>query len=152
MAKGIEGTAFPLDLMPNWRLPSQLGFGPGMQPDPYALGDLWVRRHREGPNVEYITVNDDASPQVLIGDELLRDIQFDIRRYNTSAWVTLENLWDHTPSDCPTCTWAKDHLSDRPSHCFSGMLMLINARNRQLIYRIGQYRPQSRTWEATWPD
>lgn len=145
-------TAFPLDLQPNWRLPIQLGFGPGMQPDPYALGDLWIRRHREGPNVEYITVSDDASPQVLIGDELLRDIQFDARRYNTCAWVQLD-CGPHTPTECPSCqAWGQLHPADRPLHCFSGAFFHVNARNRKLIYQIGLYRPASRTWEAAWPD
>lgn len=146
-------TPFPLDLQPHWRLPSDLGYGPDNPPDGYILGDVWVTRHREGPCSEYITVDKDPSPLVLIGDELLQDIQFDRRRYMTCAWVRLEeNEIEHeSVSDCQECDRS---LGDpaRPPYCFRNMLLHIDARNRHLVYRIGNYRPQSRTWEAAWPD
>lgn len=142
---------FPLDLKPEWRMPQELGMGPGLVPDAYALGDIWVQRHRQGPRIEYITV-DEASAHVLVGDELLRDIQFGLHRHNSEGWLSLENLWDHAPAECPTCAWSKDHPAERPSHCFAGMLLRVDAQDRQLTYRIRGYRPQSRTWEAAWPD
>jgi hypothetical protein len=77
-------TAFPLDLQPRWRLPSDLGYGPDNPPDRYVLGDVWITRHRDG--------------------------------------------------------------------CFHGKMFHVNARNKHLVYRIGNYRPRSRTWEAAWPD
>lgn len=146
-------TAFPLDIAPRWRLPSELGYGPDNPPDRYILGDIWITRHREGPCVEYITVNDDASPYVLIGDELLRDIMFDVRRYNTCAWVELEDPQYslHDKLECPSCPAIEDASASDPV-CFTGMMFRLNARNRQLTYRIGKYRPGSRTWEASWPD
>lgn len=102
-------------------------------------------------------MNDDASSHILIGDELLRDIKFDSRRYNTCAWVGLfdPEYPEHCKSECPSCDHIQlAHFGNplRLSYCFAGMMFHINARNRRLIYRIGNYRPTSRTWEAAWPD
>lgn len=146
----------PLDLKPRWRLPSDLGYGPDIPPDRYVLGDIWITRHREGPCVEYITVNEDASSHILIGDELLRDLKFDSRRYNACAWLDLKDpeYPQHVKSECPSCElieWAYA-ASTKAAYCFTGTVLHINARNRELIYRIGKYRARSTTWEASWPD
>lgn len=154
MTTAFEGTAFPLDLKPDWRMPSQLGMGPGMNPDPYTLGDLWVKRHREGPCVEYITV-DEVSPQILVGDELLRALHYETAQFQTCAWVELEDPEYDAHADnpeCPGCELVAESTPDPRAVCFTGMMLHVNARNRKLIYQIGQYRPQSRTWEAAWPD
>lgn len=145
-------TPWPLDLQPRWRLPSDLGFGPDLTPDAYMLGDIWVTRISIDSVTEAIEITD-ASPHVLIGDELLQDVQFHRGRYSTCAWVRIEeNELEHEVSgECPECNRGLGD-SARPSHCFRNMLFHIDARNRHLVYRIGSYRPRSRTWEASWPD
>lgn len=146
-------TAFPLDLQPHLRLPSDLGYGPGMPPDKFILGDVWITRHSYGPSVQYITVDDKASSHVLIGDELLRDLMFDVRKYQVCMWVRLEDpRYDrHIKSECPSCEPIEIASKSDPV-CFTGMLFHVDARNRHLVYEIGKYRPGSRTWEASWPD
>jgi len=147
-------TAMPLDLRPRWRLPSDLGYGPDNPPDKYILGDVWVTRHREGLCDEYIAVSGEPSPYLLIGDELLRALHYDSRNYNVCAWVDLTDpeYEVHADPGCPGCMSVADATPDPMAVCFTGTMFHVNARNQHLLYRVGNYRPRSRTWEAAWPD
>lgn len=126
---------FPLDLKPRWRLPSDLGYGPDNPPDQFFLGDIWVSRESDAVG-RYVVITE-ASPHVLVGAEFLDAVEVDAtvhgRARNDTVGCRLE--------------WPK--LTDGG---YTGCLLHIDGRNRHLVYRIGKFRPKSRTYEASWPD
>lgn len=104
-------------------------------PDNEKPGDAVFQQHWHDDVMQYITVIH-ADPYVLVSDQLLKDILAD------AGFARLQRVDHEIESTC----------GEDAETCFNHWLLHINARNRNLVYRLGPYRADTDTWEGRWPD
>ena len=93
-------------------------------------GNVVIYTHWDTPGADPWFEITHADPHVLIADELLR-----------------------AATEYPSSLFELDNISgtqQQPSYC--GARLRITARNRTLIYLIGNYNHEYNAWEASWPD
>jgi hypothetical protein len=106
-------------------------------------------------NETWLTVKR-ADPHVAFSDELLNE--FRVGGDNGGMYPDTRLV---APEDRPAETpWVRHHDHDHyiddkcgiPERCFTNWLLHIDARDRHLVYRIGEYMHKQNSWRATWPD
>jgi hypothetical protein len=92
----------------------------------------------------------DASPRVLIADELLSALfwgDMNSGGYWIDPGITLER-----PARLTGCNGAVGCCNAQAGLCFRGGLFKIDAADRNIVYEIGDYEQQLNAWWAQWPD
>ncbi len=86
----------------------------------------------------------EADPLILISRELLEELLL----HGTAPGVTLH--------EGPGTTYRDPVLSLTDLKCLSwnltGWVLTIQTEEKKVVYQIGQYLPDRRCYEATWPD
>ena len=96
-------------------------------------GGLVLRHHRDGDEI-WATVRH-ADPHVEFTHSLLLDV--------LSGSAPFPELRLQPPDDAPEYN---------SSTHFHGWLVHVDARDRHVVYQIGDYHAEGESWHATWPD
>jgi hypothetical protein len=98
-----------------------------------AGDELWATVRRADPHVEFthtLLVN------VLAGWELYPELRMQAPDDETSSEL-------HRHDGSVPCS---------DERCFYGWLLHVDARDRHVVYQIGNYHPAGDSWHAGWPD
>jgi hypothetical protein len=121
----------------------------GSVPPTTRHGTLLLRKHWDADS-EWITVIH-ADPEVRFTDELLTAVVegFD---HPYPRMIRLE-LLEHTEQECGIQIPCRGtHLRHDDQPCFWGALLHIDARDRHVVYRIGDHEWIRELWLGSWPD
>lgn len=97
-------------------------------------------------NHHVFTDIDQYPPHTLFADELLREAF-----WTTIPWLTISRPEEGHGSTGHSV--GEYDCSAQPGGvCFYNSVVTLTGTNRTVIYRIGDYQPERRAWEASWPD
>uniref|UniRef100_A0AAU8GQ20 Uncharacterized protein n=1 Tax=Mycobacterium phage Farewell TaxID=3158893 RepID=A0AAU8GQ20_9CAUD len=109
-------------------------------------GVLVLTRHTEGDET-WLTVKR-ADPVVEFTDELLTDFAAGGDNNGMYPGVRFEPKYHDDPYGASGPGCRRDGQGD----CYTNWLLHFDARDRHVVYRIGEYKHQLNSWVARWPD
>jgi hypothetical protein len=95
--------------------------------------ELWATVRRADPHVEFT--------HTLLVNVLSGSAQYPELRLQPPDDETSSLIHRHDPA-----------LPCSEERCFYGWLLHVDARDRHLVYQIGNYHPAGDSWHAAWPD